>query len=223
MWNASGKAIGGVIAANKVNATVKATVSGGDSTIGGDLGVQATDSAGIHSNVKIVSSSVTTNTGGTAVLQDQINKFLPADYLSSEGERHDAFGDRVRVAADYDSGPGHSQRRLRLHGQRRASSTSAPPTTPTSAPGSRCPRPSWSRRASTSRSPTRSPIGGTVVLNDVRSDVARLPRRRDRRRRRASRSALETATIAAVADVERQLVRRQLASTARAPRWRPAR
>jgi hypothetical protein len=71
--------------------------------------VTAQDIAGIFANVKLVSSATTTNDGGTRVLQDEINNFLPSDFLSSEGSRAIKFGQRVRIAsgfADPDVHPG---------------------------------------------------------------------------------------------------------------------
>ena len=64
----------------------------------GEVRVEAFDSAGIFANIKLVSSSTTTNDGGAAVLQGQINNQISADFLSSEGVRTIDFGDRVRIA-----------------------------------------------------------------------------------------------------------------------------
>ena len=66
----------------------------------GDVLVQASDSAGIFANIKLVSSSTVTNDGGLGVLQSEINNFIPADFLSSEGVRAIDFGQRVRIADD---------------------------------------------------------------------------------------------------------------------------
>ena len=65
----------------------------------GEVSVTASDSGAIFANVKVVSSSSTTNDGGASVAQKEANNFIPADFLSSEGERTLAFGDRVRIAA----------------------------------------------------------------------------------------------------------------------------
>jgi hypothetical protein len=76
-------------------------VDRGDVTVGGDIAITAVDNAGIYSNVKIVSSSITTNDGGAAVLQETINDFIDVDFQSSEGEREIDFGQIVRVTDDY--------------------------------------------------------------------------------------------------------------------------
>ena len=69
----------------------------------GDVVVLAVDEAGVWSNIKIVSSSVTTNNGGTAVLQDEIDNLnRGVDYLSSDGMQSLELGDKVRNLADGD-------------------------------------------------------------------------------------------------------------------------
>ncbi|MBA2349921.1 MAG: hypothetical protein H0V81_16715, partial [Solirubrobacterales bacterium] len=97
LWKAEGKSLGGVIASNKVSSAARATLDRVDAVAAGDARITATDSAGVFSNIKIVSSSITTNNGGTAVLQDEINLFLPFDLVSSDGLVTVAFGDRVRI------------------------------------------------------------------------------------------------------------------------------
>ena len=73
----------------------------------------AEDAAGIFSNVKMVSSSVTSNDGGVGVLQSEINNFVPFQYLNTEGLRAPKFGERVRIAAGLDRGGLHDRRRRR--------------------------------------------------------------------------------------------------------------
>ena len=99
MFKATGKSIGGVLASNKVSTLASATVDDATVDAVGDVAVAASDEAGIYSNVKIVSSSITTNDGGTAVLQDEINNFLDADYSSTEFASNLKLGQRVRIAA----------------------------------------------------------------------------------------------------------------------------
>ncbi|MDA8435110.1 MAG: hypothetical protein M0Z98_03915, partial [Actinomycetales bacterium] len=101
IWGQTGKAIGGILASNKVSSRAYATVDDSTITAGGDVAVTAWDDAGIYANVKIVSSSITTNNGGAGILQGEINNFVPADYLSSEGTRTLKFGDRVRLGTDF--------------------------------------------------------------------------------------------------------------------------
>ena len=103
MFGATGKSIGGILASNKVSSAAYGDGRRLDRHADGAVAVDASDDAGIYANVKIVSSSITTNNGGASVLQNEINNFVPADFLSSEGERTLAFGDRVRLAPDYGS------------------------------------------------------------------------------------------------------------------------
>jgi len=106
---ASGKGVGGVLASNKVSSAAEAYIDYSetyvhpavDVQVDGALEIYARDNAGIYANSKLVASSITTNDGGAAVLQESINDFIPADYVSSEGVRDIRFGERVRLADDY--------------------------------------------------------------------------------------------------------------------------
>ena len=107
LFNAKGKSIGLVVAQNKVSSKALATIDGSGVTAAGDVTIHAADAAGIFSNIKIVSSSQTTNNGGTAVLQDEINNFIGGvKYLSSDGLQDLVLGDTVRIAADQATGTG---------------------------------------------------------------------------------------------------------------------
>ncbi len=48
-----------------------------------------------------MTSSTTFNGAGLDVAQNQLNNYLPADYITSEGERTIDYGARVRIAADF--------------------------------------------------------------------------------------------------------------------------
>jgi hypothetical protein len=98
LWKAEGKSVGGIIASNKVSSAASAKLERTNAQATGAATVSAADAAGISSNVKLVSSSITTNNGGTAVLQDEINLFLQADHATSEGTKTVKFGDRVRIS-----------------------------------------------------------------------------------------------------------------------------
>ena len=98
LYGANGKAVGGIIAMNKVRSSVQAYIEDTPVTAGGDLDVKGQDAAGIFSNVKMVSSSVTSNDGGVGVLQSEINNFVSFQYLNTEGLRAPKFGERVRIA-----------------------------------------------------------------------------------------------------------------------------
>ncbi|MEA2197211.1 MAG: mucin9, partial [Solirubrobacteraceae bacterium] len=103
LYGASGKSAGALVATNKVDSQALAYVSGGLVTAD-ELGITAADAAGVFADVKMVSSSITTNDGGARVLQDEINNFQPADFLSSEGPRAIKFGQTVRLAPGYANG-----------------------------------------------------------------------------------------------------------------------
>ncbi|KPK01262.1 MAG: hypothetical protein AMS20_13940 [Gemmatimonas sp. SG8_28] len=112
LFNASGRAIGGMLSSNRVNSLAQAYIKDTDQSgttsaaAGGDVSVRAVDDAGIYSNTKVVSSSITTNDGGAAVLQETLNDLLPADYESDDGGNVDLeYGRRVRLADDF-AGPG---------------------------------------------------------------------------------------------------------------------
>ena len=98
LFNATGKAIGGLLASNKVSSTATAHLENSTaSPLTGALSVTAADDAGVHANVLIVSSSITTNDGGAAVLQQEINALTGADYRSSEGVRNIKLHQRVKA------------------------------------------------------------------------------------------------------------------------------
>ncbi len=69
----------------------------------GAMTIHASDDAGIYSNVKLVSTSITTNDGGAGMLQNSINNSIPADFTTSDGTQAIAFGQRVRLASDFGS------------------------------------------------------------------------------------------------------------------------
>ena len=98
LFGANGKAVGGVLASNKVNSAAQAYVDRTTATVTGALTVAASDDAVIWANVKMVSSSITTNDGGLPLLRGAVSNFLDADFLTSEGERLIRFGQRVRIA-----------------------------------------------------------------------------------------------------------------------------
>ncbi|MGC9328427.1 MAG: hypothetical protein ACP5I1_12400, partial [Candidatus Hinthialibacter sp.] len=120
LFNASGSSMGAAIALNRVAGGAKAYLN--DSlnndavstsvTAGGALRVKADDAAQLFSNVKLVSSSITTNDGGAAILGETVNDFVPADYSTAESRdelgkvvlRDLKFGDRVRLTDDYAGG-----------------------------------------------------------------------------------------------------------------------
>ena len=208
MFNAKGKSVGGILASNKVSTLASATVDDATIDAGGDVAVTASDEAGIYSNVKIVSSSITTNDGGTAVLQDEINNFVDADYSSTEFASNLTLGQRVRIA-DAQATDGVKKGAVyEWMGEDGPQDLTTPGLHRPRASGSRSARRPSCRRASTSRSRDSAGVGGAIVLNDVNSSVAasitrrarhrrpRVDRRRRRRPRRSSATNDVTATSA---------------------------
>jgi len=109
LFGASGMAIGGIVAGNRVSSAATAYIedtNGADGlptavVAGDDVTVSATDSAAIHANAKVVSSSITTNDGGAAVLAETVEDLIPANYETAGGVQDLEFGDRVRLAGGY--------------------------------------------------------------------------------------------------------------------------
>ena len=202
LFNATGKAIGLTVAQNKVSSQAIATIEDSEVTAGGDLTVRAADEAGIFSNIKIVSSSQTTNDGGAAVLQDEINNFLNgAKFLSSDGLQTLVLGDKVRITADQAAGTVKKGALYEWMGEDGPVDLT---TTDYSDLGL------WRPVAASTAVPvglnvTNSDsmgIGAAIVLNDVWSDVeAALRNVTNLSAASVTVEALESATIIAAADV----------------------
>ncbi|MGN7612778.1 beta strand repeat-containing protein, partial [Magnetococcales bacterium HHB-1] len=106
---AQGGSGSGIFASNMVNGAVKATIDfsstdRGVITAGSNVDVLATNDAALYANTKMVSSSVTTSDGGATVLKETIDKFIDADFLSSDGVQTISFGEKVRLSSDYSNG-----------------------------------------------------------------------------------------------------------------------
>ncbi|MGC9328916.1 MAG: hypothetical protein ACP5I1_14875, partial [Candidatus Hinthialibacter sp.] len=69
---------------------------------GGSITITAQDQSEIHSNSKIVSSSITSSDGGANVFNDAIGLILTTKYSTEDGEKTVNFGDRIWIAYDYD-------------------------------------------------------------------------------------------------------------------------
>ncbi|MRH79175.1 hypothetical protein GH984_10755, partial [Spiribacter sp. C176] len=112
LYGAGGSAAGFVLTSNLVaaGADARLTSPAENGTATGDVTVSATDNASIYANTKLVSSSVTTNTGGLDILRDTLDTASDMAnaprYYSSDGlEDSDfplAFGDRVQVKDGYE-------------------------------------------------------------------------------------------------------------------------
>ena len=112
LYGAEGKGFGVILASNKVNSETIAYIDNGNDalltvTAGGDLTVSADNKAAITSNTKMVASTVTSNDGGAAIIQETLNDLYDADYDSKPDIGIDTkirdikYGDRIRLADDY--------------------------------------------------------------------------------------------------------------------------
>ena len=133
LFGATGKSIGGVLASNKVSSGAEAAFVDGNAVVDGDFRVAASDETGIFSNVKMVSSSITTNDGGASIIQGAINTQVDSDFNSSEGMRDIRLGQRVRLASDYGSPALRLRRRESSTSSSRATSSRSSPTTSSAA------------------------------------------------------------------------------------------
>jgi hypothetical protein len=209
-FGASSAAAGLTLATNQTSTRTRAVVAfatGGYPAllantvkVGGALQIRAHDTSTIHSNVKLVSSSVTTNDGGMHWLGELIGGLTPTDHLSSEGLTSLDFGDTVRVVAGHTAGgtvgavyrwmgPDESERELTttnfldLGWWQEVASTSLVPEvsnlTPSGSVG----------------------VAGVIVLNDVSNDVEATLRNARVDAGSLLVEAIGAATIIAVADV----------------------
>jgi hypothetical protein len=96
LFKATGKAVGVLLASNKVATDTAALLTTSTATAGSALTVTAEDAAGVYANIKIVSASATANDGGTAVLQTQITTQIPVAGKASDGQR---FTSSARTSA----------------------------------------------------------------------------------------------------------------------------
>ena len=181
LYGALGASAGFVLASNKVNSEALASIDYSDTyahvpgeddvSTGGTISVQASDDAGIYSNVKIVSSSITTSDGGANVLNDIIAYFTH-DYTSDDTPVSLEFGKRVMLADDY-AGGGTPGRVYQYMGTEAAWGTRQLDSENYNDVGW------WKEILETELVPqgnnlTRSDsisVGGLVALNEVNSDV----------------------------------------------------
>ncbi len=101
LFGAKSSAAGAVLATNKVSTTATALVADGSVLADGELSVSADDAAGIYSNVKIVSTAVTTTDSGVHFLGKYLNGDVPSDFDTGDGVQDIAFGDTVRILHNY--------------------------------------------------------------------------------------------------------------------------
>ncbi|MEO6790620.1 MAG: hypothetical protein ABI187_06590, partial [Ornithinibacter sp.] len=102
LFNATGKAFGGILVSNKVSSAATATVLGSTITAGGAVLVEATDDTSIFSNTKIVISSTTTNNGGASIINTALgSQLVTPDWMSGQGLQVLKFGDLVQLADDF--------------------------------------------------------------------------------------------------------------------------
>jgi hypothetical protein len=100
-FGAGGGSMGGVLASNKVSSFAKAFIefsegdAAGSIAVDGALAINASDEAGIYSNSKVVSSSMTTNDGGASNLASGILSLVTT--TNESGSVLLNFGDQVRL------------------------------------------------------------------------------------------------------------------------------
>ena len=113
-FDASGKAFGFLLSMNKVASSAEAYVDNDGAAVipatsqnlraVGTLTVSAEDNSEFYANVKMVSSSITTNDGGVSVITGIVDDVIPADFSTDETNVDIKFGERVRLSADYANG-----------------------------------------------------------------------------------------------------------------------
>ena len=182
LFGAGGSAASGLLASNMVISSAEAyldyTSTTGTPTVGGAVSITAKDAAGIYANTKLVSSSTTTNDGGTSILNETIGDVIPADFLSGDGWQTLKFGDKVRLADDYPgdgTGQGNAGRVYTYLGPDGAAAIDLGNADYTD-------KDFWKEHLATQIVPEglnisdsdSMAIGGLVVRNDVRSEVGRL-------------------------------------------------
>ncbi|KPA19322.1 hypothetical protein MHK_000458, partial [Candidatus Magnetomorum sp. HK-1] len=84
LYGAGGTAASAMLASNMVSTDAKAYIDfteTGTITVTGTIDISAQDKAGIYSNTKIVSSSITTNDGGASLANETIGDLMDANFL----------------------------------------------------------------------------------------------------------------------------------------------
>ena len=108
LFGANGKALAFVLASNMVSTEAQAYIqfdTTGTVTVTGDVTIYASDTTGIYSNAKVVSSSVTTNDGGASVLDETLADLINADYSSDHAtDIALKFGMRIRYQSGFGTG-----------------------------------------------------------------------------------------------------------------------
>ena len=99
LFGATSAAAGAVLATNKVSSDNDCVGRRRRRQVDGSLAVVANDAAGVYSNVKIVSTSLTTTDSGVHFLGKFVNGEVPADYDTAiAGITALVFGDTVRCS-----------------------------------------------------------------------------------------------------------------------------
>jgi hypothetical protein len=103
LYGATGMATSGVLASNKVSSLAQAYLDSPPAAVvvPGAVTISSADNAGAYANSKVVSSSITTNDGGAALLGRAVNDAVPADFRSDESTVSIRFGQQVRLTDDW--------------------------------------------------------------------------------------------------------------------------
>ena len=101
-------AVGAVLATNKISRSAVATITEPDTThdlvtAGKSVTVKAQDKATIASNVTVVTSSVAATDGDLKYVNQIIGAVLPFDFGIDQKNVALAFGDQIKLAANYDT------------------------------------------------------------------------------------------------------------------------
>ncbi|MDP3513146.1 MAG: DUF4347 domain-containing protein, partial [Sulfuritalea sp.] len=177
--NAAGAAGSGVLASNMVSSTAQAWIDTsltGSITVGGALSLTADDKAGIDASAKLVANSSAQSDGGVSIVNNILNQLLDEyQYTSQSGTQNVKFGDRVRVDDAY-AGGGEAGKVYQYMGTSTSGTGLDLGTQDYSVYGF------WKELSASNLIPegiadalldsSAMAIGGLVVRNDVRSDVA---------------------------------------------------
>jgi hypothetical protein len=207
LYDANGKSGSFMLASNMVSSFAKAYIdysNTGTVITGGALSIVAEDNAVIYSNAKLVSSSITTNDGGLSLISNSVTDLvdvISVDHVSGETSVLLEFGDRVRLAEDYDTENGKPGGIYKYLG----ADLSTPQNLSTT---NYLDLGYWIEVPETNLVPTglnfsdsnSNALGALVVRNDVRSDVEAYIQYASVTSDSINMTAIESAAISAISD-----------------------
>ena len=200
LFNANGKALGLVVAQNKVSSSVRRRRStASDVTVDGDLTVHGCRRGRHlveHQDRRLVDHHATT-AAPTCCRTRSTTSSSGVDYLSTDGIRDLVLGDTVRIHADQATGRRREGRRVRVDGADDGPVDLADPatTTPISAVWSPVPASTAVPSGCNVTNSDSMGIGAAIVLNDVSSAVEAAISNAPSPPTACSVEALESATV----------------------------